>query len=96
MVVRSFLLLLSFPLLVLTMMLELVLIVEVDVFIDEFIAEVVSIDADDKEELAPITNDDWVICDLMSDSLVNLTVTGIDVTVTVYAACYNPNEILGF
>jgi hypothetical protein len=72
MVVRSFLLLLSFPLLVLTMMLELVLIVEVDVFIDEFIAEVVSIDADDKEELAPITNDDWEICDLMSDSLVNL------------------------
>lgn len=71
MVVRSFLLLLSFPLLVLTMMLELVLIVEVDVFIDEFIAEVVSIDADE-EELAPITNDDWVICDLMSDSLVNL------------------------
>ena len=69
MVVRSFLLLLSFPLLVLTMMLELVLIVEVDVFIDEFI---VSIDADDKEELAPITNDDWEICDLMSDSLVNL------------------------
>ncbi len=54
------------------MMLELVLIVEVDVFIDEFIAEVVSIDADDKEELAPITNDDWEICDLMSDSLVNL------------------------
>jgi hypothetical protein len=52
-------------------MLELVLIVEVDVFIDEFIAEVVSIDADE-EELAPITNDDWVICDLMSDSLVNL------------------------
>jgi hypothetical protein len=51
-------------------MLELVLIVEVDVFIDEFIAEVVSIDA---EELAPITNDDWVICDLMSDSLVNVS-----------------------
>lgn len=58
MVVRSFFLLLSFPLLVLTMMLELVLIVEVDVFIDEFIAEVVSIDADDEEELAPITNVD--------------------------------------
>jgi len=59
MVVRSFLLLLSFPLLVLTMMLELVLIVEVDVFIDEFIAEVVSIDADDEDEFAPITSDDW-------------------------------------
>jgi hypothetical protein len=54
-------------------MLEFVLIVEVDVIIDEFMAEVVSIDADDEEELAPITNDDRLklICDLMSsDSLV--------------------------
>ncbi len=75
------------------MMLELVLIVEVDVFIDEFIAEEVSIDADDEDELAPITNDDWVICDMMSDSLVNLTVTGIDVTVI---CSYNPKKILGF